>query len=509
MVNNIPVGSTCSIVEQTPIPVPSQLATYCANQGMTFQWDAPTYTNQSNVPVTSVTITSGVNSIKVRNHWKCVPNTGQLEIMKSFTTIPTAVQWPATNWIINTNCSPAGSVSSVTVNTSASGNSVIDGSYPNIINVPVGANCTIEEPTSSLPAFPSWITAYCGNAANGGGIPQWNVPSYTYNGQTTTTPLTFAMTAGIHTVTVNNGWSCVTNAPSVQIEVFKNVQGPPYTVAVPPSFSAIYGIQTNCATPSSPSLVNITAQSGGGGGGVGYFTAPSGANCNLTEPVLPPFPASANTYCTNFGGGGVPVWEAPTYLPTGSFTAGTNISNVSVTNKWKCVMNHPWILSVIKTVQGPAGAPPLPVLPYVINRNCTGVAANGGTPTGSNTINTATTSIATNIGGLVTVGAHCTLSEVQPPLPANAVAFCASQSPAGIATWNAPAYSQPMPISGDFPANNKTVTVTNSWFCLSTQKVAPPKKKKKSKFKINIGIGIGGGGGGDKPKPPRDIPNGP
>ena len=507
-VNNIPIGSTCSIVEQTPIPVPSQLATYCASQGMTFQWDAPVYTNQSNVPVTSVTITSGVNSIKVRNHWRCVPATAQLEIIKNFTTIQTAVQWPATNWTINTNCSPAGSVSSVTVNTSASGNAVITGSYPNAINVPVGANCMVEEPTSSLPAFPSWITAYCGNTANGGGTPQWNVPSYTYNGQTTTTPPTIAMTAGIHTVRVNNGWSCVPNAPGVQIEVFKNVEGPPYTVAVPPSFSAIYGIQTNCTTASTPGSVNITAQSGGIGGGVGYFTVPSGTNCNLTEPVLPSFPASANTYCTNFGGGGVPVWEAPTYVPTSSFTAGTNISNVSVTNKWKCVMNHPWILSVIKTVQGPAGAPPLPVLPYVINRNCTGVAINGGTPTGSVTINTATTSTQTSLGGLVTVGAHCTLSEVQPPLPANAVAYCANQSPAGIATWNAPAYSLPMPIAGDFPANNKTVTVTNSWFCLSTQKVAPPKKKK-SKFKINIGIGVGGGGDKPKPRQPRDVPNGP
>jgi hypothetical protein len=157
---------------------------------------------------------------------------------------------------------------------------------------------------------------------------------------------------------------------------------------------------------------------------------------------------------------------------------------------------------VVKTVQGPAGAPPLPVKPYVISRNCTGVAANGGTPTGSVTINTATTSTQTSLGGMVTVGAHCTLSEVQSPLPANAIAFCANQSPAGIATWNAPVYSLPMPISGDFPANNKTVTVTNSWFCLSTQKVAPLKKKKKPKFKFDIGIGIGGGGG-DKPRDPQ------
>jgi Domain of unknown function (DUF5979) len=505
MVNNIPVGSTCSIVEQTPIPVPSQLATYCASQGMTFQWDAPTYTNQSNVPVSSVTITSGVNSIKVRNHWRCLPNTGQLEIMKSFTTIPTAVQWPATNWIINTNCSPAGSVSSVTVNTSASGNAVIDGSYPNIISVPVGANCIIEEPTSSLPAFPSWITAYCGNAANGSGTPQWNVPSYTYNGQTTTTPLTFVMTAGIHTVTVNNGWSCVPNAPGSQAQIFKKVIGPPPGVMVPPVFSANFTIVSNCSTASSPTSVSATASDNGLTVLGGVITVPAGANCQYGEPVLPAFPAAANTYCAN-SGQGVPVWETPVI----STTNGTNMTNVYVTNKWKCVMNHPWILSVIKTVQGPAGAPPLPVLPYVIDRNCTGVAANGGTPMGSATINTATTSNAINVGGLVTVGAHCTLSEVQPPLPPAAVTYCANQSPAGIATWNAPAYSLPMPIAGDFPANNKTVTVTNSWFCLSTQKVAPPKKKKKPKFKINIGIGIGGGGGGgDNPKPPRDIPNGP
>ena len=493
-----PVGANCTLNEVQP-PVNSAMTAFCGNNS-TAVWEPF-------VPV-NITITSAPQNLTVTNKWKCVPKTGQLEIIKSFTTTQTAVQWPATNWTINTNCTPTGSATSVTVNTSASGNAVITGSYPNIISVPVGANCTIEEPTSSLPAFPSWITAYCGNAVNGGGSPQWNVPSYTYNGQTTTTPLTFGVTPGIHTVTVNNGWSCGSNAPSVQIEVFKNVEAPPSTVALPPSFSAIYGIQTNCTTTSTPGSVNVTAQSGGMGGGVGYFTVPSGANCNLTEPVLPSFPASANTYCTNFGGGGVPVWEAPTYVPTSSFTAGANISNISVTNKWKCVMNHPWFLSVIKTVAGPAGAPPLPSLPYVISRNCTGGLTSSASLTGAVTVNAATISSSTYVGGLIPVGAHCTLSEIQPPLPANAVAYCANQSPAGIATWNAPAYSLPMPVSGDFPANNKTVTVTNSWFCLSTQKVAPPKKKKKPKFKFNIGIGVGGGGG-DKPKPPRDVPNGP
>jgi Domain of unknown function (DUF5979) len=619
MVNNIPVGSTCTVTEQTP-STPALLANMCANQGKTFQWDPPVYVPASG----STTIVAGVNVVRVKNTWSCVggtttltvtkrisnpgsfvltnmnfsvtanctpggintqavnngsgmgsvgftvpvgaictvtentplptfpaaadqscgpgkkaawkppflgPNNGtvtvgasgaqvfvtnawecvpiataELEIIKSFTTPALPVPWPQTMWTFNANCNPAASQTVVNINTNSSSGTTITGSNANPITVPIGATCVIVEPAASLPVFSSAMsgiisTTHCG----GTGHPEWNSPTYTYNGQTTATPPTITAAAGVNTVRVNNSWSCVPNTPAGnQLEILKSVQGPLGTVAVPPKFSADYIIQSNCSTASTPGSVSLNAQSDGTSDS-DVFSVAAGANCNLMETAMPAFPAAAYTYCTTWGGNGVPIWEAPTFTPSSNVTIGSSgVQTVNVLNKWKCVMNHPWMLNVIKTVQGPAGAPPLPVLPYVITRNCTGVAANGGTPTGSVTINTATTSTAVGLGGLVTVGAHCALSEVQPPLPQSAQTYCDTASPGSMAKWNDPVYSLPLPIAGDFPTNNKTVTVTNSWFCLSSAKVAP-KKKKKPKFKINIGIGIGGGGGGgDKPKPPRD-----
>jgi Domain of unknown function (DUF5979) len=615
MVNNIPVGSTCTVTEQTP-STPAILANMCANQGKTFQWDPPVYVPASG----STTIVAGVNVIRVKNTWSCVSGpTGTLSVVKTVNTPQGAVQFPQTSWLINTNCTPAGSASSVTVTTGATGNASVS-SLPGSITAPIGADCTVSETQPGAAMLPYWAAGYCASPLNGGGTASWDVPTYTVNGQTTTTPPVVDITAGNQTVTVtnawsckaNNGqinltkvvqgptaqlpsmtftinaactpvasvssaaittsyphsgtaggpivapvganctlseaqplpvnaamaafcpinttatwqtwppvnvtitaapqnvtvtniWSCVPNAPAGnQLEILKSVQGPLGTVAVPPKFSADYIIQSNCSTASTPGSVSLNAQSDGTSDS-DVFSVTAGANCNLTEPAMPAFPTTAYTYCTTWGGNGVPIWEAPTFTPSSNVTIGSSgVQTVNVLNKWKCVMNHPWMLNVIKTVQGPAGAPPLPVLPYVINRNCTGVAANGGTPTGLVTVNTATTSTAVSLGGLVTVGAHCTLSEVQPPLPQSAQTYCDTASPGSMAKWNDPVYSLPMPIAGDFPANNKTVTVTNSWYCLSSAKVAP-KKKKKPKFKINIGIGIGGGGGGgDKPDRPRD-----
>ena len=608
---------TCAITETSTPVIPAAMATQCGGAANVLQ--------TSNSPVTLTSLAAGTNQVTVTNTYSCkpLPNTGQITVTKSFTTVPTAVQWPATGWTINTDCTPSGSASALTVNTQASGNAVITGSA--IVTAPIGDNCTVNEPTPTM-AFPTWITQYCAVPANGGGVPIWDLPTYTVNGVTSNTAPTIGITGAMQAVTVNNAWHCGSNtgpgimtiikdisgptngifgttifnvnvscmpsgtttsvnltsatggihqgslnvasgdtctftetppvvtpamttycagqngqvavwappiyfggqtktgnggnqnfnfvntwscspntpATSAQLEIIKSVQGPPGTVAVPPNFLATYIVESNCSTASTPISVSLTAQSDGTNAS-DMFSAAVGANCNLSEPVMPAFPQTAYTYCTNFGGNGVPVWEAPAYSPSSNVTVGANLQTISVTNKWKCVMNHPWILTVIKTVQGPAGAPPLPPLPYVIDRNCTGVAANGGTPTGSLTINTATTSAPTNFN-LITVGAHCTLTEIQPPLPLSAQTYCDTATPGSFAKWNAPTYSLPMPIAGNFPANNKTVTVTNSWFCSSTQKLAP-KKKKKPKFKFNIGIGIGGGGGGDKPKPPRDIPN--
>ena len=480
LVNNIPVGSTCTVTEQVAsVSIPTTLANSCP-VGTTFAWnDPPVYVPSSG----STVIAAGVNVIRVKNTWSCKPSiaNGQINLTKVVQG-PTA-QLPSMTFTINAVCNPIASVASAAITTTTGGSIV----------APVGANCTLSE-AQPLPVNAA-MTSFCGTNST----PTWQ----------TWSPVSMTITAAPQNLTVTNIWSCVSNGPGDVLEIIKTVEGP----AIPsgfPSMTFNIGVKCNGGAMFN-TAVNTQASSNAVITGSAPFTAPVNANCEISE-VVPPMPVAATNHCVATNGTSyAAVWEAPSFAPP-TITMGPGVQTVTVTNKWKCVLSHPWILNVTKIVQGPAGAPPLPVLPYVINRACTGAVGNIGTMTGSVTINTATTATANNMGGLIPVGAHCTLSEVQPmPFPASADTYCANASPGSIAKWNAPTYSLPMPIAGDFPANNKTVTVTNSWFCLSNAKVAP-KKKKKPKFKINIGIGIGiggGGGGGDRPKPPRDIPNGP
>ncbi len=618
-----PIADNCTVTEPTPtIAFSNAIKNYCslpANGGGIPAWDAPTYTVNGVTTSTppSVTITNGVQTVTVNNAWHCLPNTGTLAVKKIFKTqIPPGptYQWTSENWTVNTNCSPNSTPTALTLTTGTGYNWLTaDGS----VIAPLNAVCTVTEDTTNFPTvFPPFATNYC----TGGTTPEWDAPTYTYNGQTSSTPPSVTITSAGQTVTVtntwscksNNGqidlikivqgptaqlpnmtftinatctpaasvstaaittsyphsgtnggpivapvganctlsevqplpvdpamtafcpanttatwqtwppvsltitaapqtvrviniWSCVPNNPNAtdQLEVIKNVQGP----AIPTQFpQTIFNIGVICnpvaSTPGLP--ITTLASSNAAFGNSDMFTTPENANCVVNETV-PAIPAAAVSHCQATAGASyTAIWEAPTYSSP-SVNMGPGIQTVTVTNKWKCVLNHPWFLAAIKKVEGPAGAPPLPALPYVISRNCTGTMSSGALLTGSVTINTATTSGTINVGGFVPVGGHCMLSEVQPALPAAAQTYCDTATPGSIATWNAPTYSLPMPVAGDFPTNNKTVTVTNSWLCLSNQKVAP-KKKKKSKFKFNIGIGIGGGGGGggDKPKQPRD-----
>ncbi len=489
MVNNIPVGSTCTVTEQVPtVSIPATLANNCP-VGTTFAWNDPAvYVPSSG----SVVIVAGVNVVRVKNTWSCKPNiaNGQINLTKVVQG-PTA-QLPDMTFTINAACSPVASVSSAAITTSYPHSGTTGGP----IVAPVGASCTLSE-VQPLPVNAS-MTAFC--PANT--TPTWQ----------TWPPVSITITAAPQNLTVTNVWSCVPNytGPTDELEIIKTVQGPAISTQFP---QTTFNIGVNCAGTAYNKPITTSATSNGTFTNSGSLIVPENSNCVISE-TPPPIPLAAITYCKTYAAGSFgavntsAMWEEPVYTPSPNIAMGPGIQTVTVTNKWKCVSGHPLGIQVIKTVQGPAGAPVLPLMPFAISKSCN---TSGTVTNGSVTINTATTSTAVNVGTLVNGGSYCNITEVQPPLPPEAQTYCTTQTPGSIATWNAPTYSLPMPILADSNVIIKLVTVTNSWFCLSNQKVAP-KKKKKSKFKINIGIGIGGGGGGrdnPKPKPPRDIPNGP
>jgi uncharacterized repeat protein (TIGR01451 family) len=494
---------TCTVTETSMPVIPAAMATACkgvANVIVT-----------SSAPVTLTNLLANDNPVTVTNTYSCKSLGGQLEVIKSLTTPMLPVQWPATTWTINTNCTPAGSASSVTINTAASGNAVITGS--DSVTAPIGATCTVEEPSASMPAFSNWLnnassTGYC--ATHGGGLPVWDAPTYTYNGQTTTTPPTVGITVGLQSVTVNNAWHCGIAPP--QIEIKKRIIGLPNWVPDFPSVTAT--INTDCAPFASAATLQLTTPVTAAGlfntvPVSGVVTAPLGANCIISE-TPPPLPQYAFNFCNTRGQ--TPEWKLPVITPSATFTVGATNPATMVTNEWKCVGSSsgsgstaPGKVKIYKLVSGPSGAPITILQDYVFDTNC----AVPATPP-SVTITTIKDSVAAEF--VAQVNTTCTIEETFPATwQPDIELFCKNQTPAGETVdykpvWEMPTYStaQPMVVG----TTNPTVIVSNKWHC----EQGPLRKKapmKKPRFKINIGIGIpilGGGGRKDEPSQPRDIP---
>jgi Domain of unknown function (DUF5979) len=310
MVNNIPVGSNCTVTEQVAsVSTPANLANSCA-VGTTFAWnDPPVYVPSSG----SVVIAAGVNIVRVKNTWSCKPNlpsNGQIDLIK-IVQGPTA-QLPNMTFTINAACTPAASVGSVPITTSYPHSGTNGGP----IVAPVGANCTLSE-VQPLPVN-SAMTAYC--------------PVNTTATWQTWPPVSLTITAAPQTVRVINIWSCVPNGSTI-IHWFKVVQGP-VIVGAPPSpiLSAIFTLNTNCSTPSVPAVINMG--SGGAAPGAGMATVQSNSTCTLTE-ILPAMPATATNYCATFGNL-IAVWEPPTFSVPQPMVATGAMVPVQILNKWKC-----------------------------------------------------------------------------------------------------------------------------------------------------------------------------
>ena len=325
----VPVGATCTVTEPGN-PIPPGIAQKCVGAANV---NVSTAITPLPTPLSLID-----NPVTVTNTYSCKGSQmGQLEVIKQLNTLQTPVQFPATNWTINTNCNPAGSATALTLITPASGNAQITAS--SMITAPVSANCSVSEVTPANTVIPAWFQSSCGTAGA-----EWDVPQYSVNnGPFSSTPPTVTLTSGINKVVVKNGWHCKpapSSGTNVQVQVFKRVTGP--TTQVPPM---TFGITPGCNPASSPAALSVTTMYPHTSYvGAGAFSIPAGTTCNLGE-VLPDAKTNASmvAFCSAQAPNIEPKWLPPTFstAPTGTpvltmpLVAGSSM-NLFITNTWAC-----------------------------------------------------------------------------------------------------------------------------------------------------------------------------
>ena len=319
----VPMSGLCTVTE-VGSPIPPAISAKCG--GAANVVEAVSYTPLPS-PLNPVD-----NQVTVTNTYSCKPGDGmgQLEVIKQLNTIAHPVQFPATQWLIQTNCTSAGAASTLTLTTPASGSAQITTS--GMVSAPVGDSCAVSEQTPANALIPVWFKNSC---ANQNGTAVWNTPQYSVgNASPSATAPSVAITSGVQTVTVINGWHCQPNSASggsTTVQLVKTVQGPPPIPGAlpPPIISATYVFNSNCAVPSVPATLTYV----GTGGQV--VTVPTGTVCNFVEQP-PALPAAATTYCQGLNGY-LAVWDNTTWsIPQPMTTTGA-MQILLVTNKWKCI----------------------------------------------------------------------------------------------------------------------------------------------------------------------------
>jgi hypothetical protein len=148
-VPNVPVGSTCTITEQQPLPPPVAMSSCLSGYGA---WGPVTYPNPDGQSISIVT--TNPNRMEVHNTFSCVP-VGTLSVTKTFDPSSPASQFPATSTFpIQVACT---GIPTTTVNVTGP---TFQQSIPNI---PVGSVCTITELTptgTDVQANCHWDTTY-------------------------------------------------------------------------------------------------------------------------------------------------------------------------------------------------------------------------------------------------------------------------------------------------------------------------------------------------------------
>lgn len=288
-----------------------------------------------------------------------------------------------------------------------------------IQNVPVapGETCTVTETT--LAPVPLGI---CGH----GGIGYWD---------TAISPAQpMLVTPASMAVTVTNTLRC--RPPLTVTKTFVNATGSP-TAIQPPAFN----IQVTCSPtplPVSTTLLQLTPAATTTTSGV-QATVPNipvapGETCTVTEPALPPVPATAQQFC-----GGTAYWDSsPAYTPSSTIPVAASGPNaVTVTNTLRCHVAPKVKLDVIKHIvdMTPGGTNHI-ASPYIVTPGCNPASTPGNVSLTEGVTQTV----------LVPLGAQCTPNELLPPVPGTAIQAC-SLGAVGTAHWETPAYVPPPPFT--------------------------------------------------------------
>jgi uncharacterized repeat protein (TIGR01451 family) len=284
-----------------------------------------------------------------------------------------------------------------------------DGTAQSVGNLPIGTNCTANEPAVTVNACPQGMTTV------------WDPPTYTPSA-------TASAAMPGPTVTITNSFDCKEDGNGgASVQVKKQVA---CITACPPPMT--FPVTVTCN--GTPTTLNVssdgTPQSVSG-------LAPN-TPCHINEPT-----PTANA-CPQ---GQTTVWGTPTYSPSNTVNAATPGPIVTVTNPYDCQpSDNGGSIQVKKEVVANLDGYSFPQQTFPVTVTCNGT---------STTLNLSSDGTPQSVGNLP-VGTQCTIHEPTPPLP-NACPY--GMTP----TWGTPSY---------VPANTATaavspptVTVSNPFSC--------------------------------------------
>ena len=285
-VTGVPLGSSCSITEDSLTVAPS-------STDPSYIWGAPSF-SPSSVTTTSGTVTiTAVNTV--------TQGTGSFTITKSLSD-PDSVVTPGRTF--------TGTYSCLTGSGSVTGSwSVTTATPQTITGIPAGATCSITEdaltvaPSSTDPSY------------------AWGAPTYS--------PSTVGITNGVGvTITAVN----TVLQGSASLSVSKVLTDPDSVVPVSRTFTGTISCDTG--TPS-PNTWSVTA-----GGPVFTFTGiPAGATCSVTEDALTVRPSATDSSY---------YWEASTFLTPNVVTIpGGSTAVVQVLNQVSRGLGHVDLVKVL------------------------------------------------------------------------------------------------------------------------------------------------------------------
>ena len=436
-----PLGASCVLSEQVPSTIPTAFATYCAGLGLGApRWLTPVFATSA-----SVTATNPKTVVTVSNGWECGPKVdADIKIVKVITAPVGAPAIPSMAFTFTSACAPASTPLTTTLTTDGLSNNTAS------MIAPVGAACSFSE---TLPTIPATFSALaCPNVATAANPSQpmmavWDTPLFS-----PAQPMT--VQAGTQTVTVNNKIVCKP-APTGTIKITKVVTGTGFNGATFPVVMVSSGntwggsvvggtmflITSNCSSAVTPANVSMPMN------GSGIVTGAIGTTCTFSE-VQPAFPTGYSVCAP----GQTPVWDPPVVSPSGPVAISATQQTVTVTNPWHCDGTATAPITVVKVVQGPAGASAaLPVRTYPITSTC-----------GNVNITTNTTASAGPLTGAL--GTVCNFDEVPPPFTTGDAALCNTAGGPGTISWDAPIFN-PASKSLTIGATAQTMTVTNVWKC--------------------------------------------